>query len=114
MIKMIEKKAVLISFTVTTSKFDSMSERNKFYKELYGWKQIVKKQEKRYVYRRDGLLDEIPHIKVDKSIFIIMKRHMDRMRKFLEEWEDKIKWDKFDVLLDKEREKMLRRCLDEG
>jgi len=114
MIKMIEKKAVLISFTVTTSKFDSMSERNKFYKELYGWKQIVKKQEKRYVYRRDGLLDEIPHIKVDKSIFIIMKRHMERMRRFFEEWEDKIKWDKFDVLLDEEREEMLRRCLDEG
>ena len=82
--------------------------RNKFYKELYGWKQIVKKQEKRYVYRRDGLLDEIPHVKIDRSMFLIMKRHMDRMRKFLEEWEDKIKWDKFDVLLDEEREKMLR------
>ena len=46
-------------------------------------------------------------------MFIIMKRHMDRMRKFLEEWEDKIKWDKFDVLLDKEREKMLRGLVDE-
>ena len=112
--KMINKRAVLITFTVKTSKFDSMSERNKFYKELYGWKQIVKKQEKRYVYRRDGLLDEIPHVKVDQSIFIIMKKHMERMIKFLEEWEDKIKWDKFDVLLDDEQEELLRRCLDEG
>jgi len=113
--EMIERKrAVLISFTVKTKKFDSMSERNKFYKELYGWKQIVKKEEKRYTYRREGLLDEIPHIKVDRSIFIIMKRHMDRMRKFFEEWEDKIKWDNFDVLLDEKREEMLRRCLDEG
>jgi len=112
--KMINKRAVLITFTVKTSKFDSMSERNKFYKELYGWKQIVKKQEKRYVYRRDGLLDEIPHVKVDQSIFIIMKKHMERMTKFLEEWEDKIKWDKFDVLLDDEQEELLRRCLDEG
>ena len=114
MIKMINKRAVLITFTVKTSKFDSMSERNKFYKELYGWKQIVKKQEKRYVYRRDGLLDEMPHIKVDQSIFIIMKKHMEKMIKFLEEWEDKIKWDKFDVLLDEEQEELLRRCLDEG
>jgi len=111
--KMINKRAVLITFTVKTSKFDSMSERNKFYKELYGWKQIVKKQEKRYVYRRDGLLDEMPHIKVDQSIFIIMKKHMERMVKFLEEWEDKIKWDKFDVLLDEGQEELLRRCLNE-
>lgn len=109
-----KRKAVLISFTVKTRKFDSVSERNKFYKDLYGWKQIVKKEEKRYTYRREGLLDEIPHIKVDRSIFIIMKRHMDRMRKFFDEWEDKIKWDNFDVLLDKKREEMLRRCLDEG
>jgi len=108
------RKAVLITFTVNTSKFDSNSERNKFYKELYGWKQIVKREEKRYTYRREGLLDEIPHLKIDKSIFIIMKRHMDRMRRFLEQWEDKIKWDMFDVLLDEEREEMLRRCLDEG
>ena len=114
MVKIINRRAFLITFTVKTSKFDSMSERNKFYKELYGWKQIVKKREKRYVYRRDGLLDEIPHIKVDKSIFIIMKKHMERMRRFFEEWEDKIKWDMFDVLLDDEREDMLRRCLDEG
>jgi hypothetical protein len=112
--KMINKRAVLITFTVTTSKFDSMSERNKFYKELYGWKQTVKKHEKRYIYRRDGLLDEMPHIKVDQSIFIIMKKHMEKMIKFLEEWEDKIKWDKFDVLLDEEQEELLRRCLDEG
>ena len=112
---MIEKKrAVLITFTVKTNRFDSNSERNKFYKELYGWKQIVKKEEKRYVYRRDGLLDEMPHVRVDRSMLIIMKRHMERMRKFLEEWEDKIKWDQFDVLLDKEREKMLRGMIDEG
>ena len=111
--KMINRKVVLITFTVETSKFNSMSERNKFYKKLYGWKQIVKKHEKRYIYRRDGLLDEIPHVKVDKSIFIIMKRHMDRMRRFFEEWEDKIKWDKFDVLLDEKQEELLRGCLDE-
>ena len=113
MMKMIEKRrAILITFTVNTSKFDSRSERNKFYKELYGWKQIVKKERKRYTYRREGLLDEMPHIRVDRSMFIIMKRHMDRMRKFLDEWEDKIKWDRFDVLLDKERERILRGRLD--
>jgi hypothetical protein len=111
---MIEKRrAVLITFSVKTNRFESNSERNKFYRELYGWKQIVKKEERRYIYKREGLLDEIPHIKVDKSMFIIMKRHMDMIRKFLEEWEEKIEWDMFDVLLDEEKEKMLRRCFDE-
>jgi len=109
-----KKRTVLITFTVKTSKFESMSERNKFYKELYGWKQIVKKQEKKYTYWRDGLLDEMPHFRVDRSIFIIMKEHMNRMRKFFEEWEDKIKWDMFDVSLNKRQEEMLRRCFDEG
>ena len=112
--KMIEKRrAVLITFSVKTDRFENNSERNRFYKELYGWKQIVKKQEKKYVYERDGLLDEIPHIKVDQSLFIIMREHMRRMQKFLDEWEDKIKWDMFDVLLNEEQRKMLRRCLDE-
>lgn len=115
MMNMIERKrAVLITFTVRTNKFENNSERNKFYKELYGWKQVVKKEERRYVYRRDGLLDEMPHIRVDRSMFIIMKKHMDMMRRFLEEWEDKIKWDMFDVLLDKQRERILRRWEDEG
>lgn len=101
------KKAILITFSVETRKFDSMSERNKFYNNLYGWKQIVKKQEKRYIYRREGLLDEIPHIKIDQSIFVIAKKHMERMKRFLDDWEDKIKWDMFDVLLNEEQEEML-------
>jgi hypothetical protein len=77
-----KKKTLLITFTVKTNKFESMSERNKFYKELYGWKQIVKKEEKKYTYWREGLLDEIPNIRVDRSIFIILKEHMNRMREF--------------------------------
>jgi hypothetical protein len=108
-----KKKTLLITFTVKTNKFESMSERNKFYKELYGWKQIVKKEEKKYTYWREGLLDEIPNIRVDRSIFIILKEHMNRMREFFEEWNDKIKWDVFDVLLNEKQEEMLKRCLDE-
>jgi hypothetical protein len=111
---MIEKRrAVLITFSVKTDRFQNRTERNRFYKELYGWKQTVKKQEKKYVYERDGLLDEIPHIKVDQSLFIIMREHMRRMQEFLDEWEDKIKWDMFDVLLNDEQQKLLKRCFDD-
>ncbi len=108
-----EKKAILITFSVKSKKFDSNYERNKFFRGLYGWKQIVTKQEKRYIYKRDGLLDEMPHLKVDQSMFIIMQKHLEKMIEFLDNWEDKIRWDKFDVLLDQEQEKMLKRCFDE-
>ncbi len=102
------KRGVLVTFSVVTRKFDSNYERNKFFRELYGWKQIVKKQEKKYTYRRRGLLDEIPHIRVDESVFIIARKHMERMKRFLEEWEDKVNWNLFDVLLNDEQEEMLR------
>ncbi|MCD6226174.1 MAG: hypothetical protein J7J93_00015 [Candidatus Aenigmarchaeota archaeon] len=108
-----EKKAILITFSVESKKFSSNYERNKFFRELYGWKQIIKKEEKRYTYRRSGLLDEIPHLKVDQSMFIILEKHMQKMIEFLEDWEDKIRWNKFDVLLDKEQEEMLKRCFDD-
>ncbi len=108
-----EKKAILITFSVESKKFSSNYERNKFFRELYGWKQIIKKEEKRYTYRRSGLLDEIPHLKVDQSMFIILEKHMQKMIEFLEDWEDKIRWNKFNVLLDKEQEEMLKRCFDD-
>lgn len=108
------EKRVLITFSIESRKFESNYERNKFFRGLYGWKQIIKKQEKKYVYRRHGLLDEIPHIKVDQSLFIIAKKHLDRMEKFLDEWEDKVKWDKFEVLLREEHEKILRRFFENG
>jgi len=106
------KKAVLITFRVKTERFESRGERNKIYNSLYGWKQIIRRESKRYTYRRDGILDEIPSMRVDRSMFIIMRQHMDKMRTFLEDWGDKVMWKKFDVLLDEEQNKMLRRDLD--
>ena len=108
-----QRKAVLITFTIRTRDFNSNSERNKFFRELYGWKQIVTTEDKRYEYRRDGLLDEMPHLRVDRSMFIIMRRHLERMREFLEEWEDKINWNEFDVILNNAQQKMMRKWLDE-
>lgn len=110
---MSRKRAILITFSVESKKFESNYERNKFFRGLYGWKQIIKKDEKKYIYKRDGLLDKIPHLKVDQSMFVIMKKHMEKMIKFLDEWEDKINWNKFDVLLNKKQNKMLKRCFDE-
>ena len=102
------KVGVLISFDCHSEKFDSNYERNKFFRGLYGWKQTIKKKESVYKYKRDGLLDEIPHIKVDNSVFIVAMKEMDRILRYMREWDDKIDYKVFRVLLDQERYQRLR------
>lgn len=101
------KKAVLICFSVKSGMFESDYERNKFFRELYGWKQIIPKEKKTYEYRREGLLDEMPHMKVDQSSFIVPEDDFDRITTFLKEWHNKVMWKAFKVLLeDVDMEKM--------
>ena len=99
------KKAILISFDTIRERFDSASERNRFYWELYGRKQVVVKKSKRYVYEREGVLEEIPHIKVSDSVFIVALEQMRKMMEFFDKWEDKIELKTFPVMLDKEEMK---------
>ncbi len=93
--------AILISFDTSGEDFDSAYERNKFYNELHGRKQIIIKRGRRYEYRRPGLLTEIPHMRVDNSVFIIMQEHLRMMERFFSEWEDKVDFRMFPVLLSK-------------
>ena len=104
-----EKKAMLICFSVKSERFESHYERNKFFRGLYGWKQtIIKKvtgekpniQNKVYTYRREGLLDEMPHKKVDQSSFIVPEDNFEKITSFLSEWHDKVIWKTFKVLLE--------------
>lgn len=98
-------KAVLITFSVESKKFESNYERNKFFRGLYGWKQIITKEKKIYTYRREGLLDEIPHKKIDQSSFIIPEDGFEKIIEFLKEWHDKVIWKTFKVLLDEDLDK---------
>ena len=101
------KKTILITFSVRSEKFDSNYERNKFFRELYGWKQTVPAENKTYEYHRDGLLDEMPHKRVGQSSFIIQEDNFDRMTQFFEEWHKKVIWKTFKLLLnDKEIREM--------
>lgn len=95
------KEAILISFDTVREKFESASERNRFYWELYGRKQVVVKKRKRYVYQRRGVLDKTPHIKVSDSVFIVAMENMKRMMNFFDKWDEKIELKTFPVLLDK-------------
>ncbi|MFQ6055695.1 MAG: hypothetical protein ACE5J3_06920 [Methanosarcinales archaeon] len=107
----IKKKgtAILISFDTKPEKFESASERNRFFWELHGRKQTVTKNSGTYKYYREGLLDVIPHIKVDNSVFIIAMQHLKEMMEFFEEWEDKLELKTFPVLLDNKDLKKLER-----
>jgi len=100
--------AVLISFNTHSEKFESNYERNKFFRGLYGWTQIIRKDSSEYRYRREGLLNEIPHIKVDNSVFIVALREMERIMKYMEEWEDKIDYDFLKVFLEPEEYEKLK------
>ena len=101
--------AILISFDIESEKFESNSERNKFFAKLHGRKQVIVKDSGRYEYRREGVLDEIPHIRVDNSVFIIAMEHMRRMMEFFKEWEDKVDVKTFPVLLKKKQLEELER-----
>jgi len=101
------RKAFLICFTIESDKFDSNYERNKFFRGLYGWKQMIRKRtsdgkKKTYVYEREGVLDETNHRKVDQSSFFIEENDADHIFRFFEEWSDKVMWETFKVLLDED------------
>lgn len=100
--------AILISFDTVKENFESVSERSKFYKELHGWKQVIVKQSGRYEYKREGLLETVPNIPVSNSVFIIAMEHMKRMQEFFKEWQDKVMFETFPVLLDEKQKKELK------
>ncbi|MBI1978990.1 MAG: hypothetical protein HYS62_02940 [Candidatus Aenigmarchaeota archaeon] len=98
-----DKKGILITFTIKSQKFKP-SEKTFFFRKLYGWKQVVPNENKVYEYERPGILDEIPHEKVDQSSFLVPENHADELMDFFDEWHNKIMLKTFKVLLDRETE----------
>jgi hypothetical protein len=93
--------AFIITFHTRTEKFESDYERSKFFRELYGWNQTVPKNDKKYLYRRQGVLDEVPHIKVAESAFIVAMENMKRMMQFFDQWQGKVEFETMEVMLKK-------------
>lgn len=90
------KEAVLISFNFTAGE-NRM--RTKFFKGLYGWKQTVTKNSKRYEYERPGVMDEIPFMKAGNSVVIISSGNLSRLMEYFDEWSESIEAKFFKVLL---------------
>ncbi len=101
------EKAVVVCFTAKREKFSSLSERNRFYWGLYGRKQIIVKKSKKYEYKREGLLNEIPHIKVDNSVFIITHKYLRKVIEYFREWEEKVEVKFFPIMLRETKPKAL-------
>jgi hypothetical protein len=97
------EQVILITFNTCGEKFASNYERNKFFRELYGWEQTVPGNDRRYRYHRPGLLDDIPHMKVSKSVFMVAQEHMRRMEEFFKQWQEKVEYDMMNILVERER-----------
>ena len=61
------------------------SRRNKFCRKFLGWKD--KSQHSKYIYKRKGFIDDIPHVKVKRGIFIFRKDDVKKVLSFLKEYE---------------------------
>jgi hypothetical protein len=95
-------EASLLTYSTEKKNFDSVYERNKFYRGLFGYKQTVKRNGKEYEYDKDGLMDRIPHIRIDDSVFIIAKDMNGEVEEYFIQWEPKVSYHIFKVILDNE------------
>ncbi|MFH1547573.1 MAG: hypothetical protein ABIC57_03745 [bacterium] len=93
------QKVVIFTFGTCSDNFDSNYERNKFFRELHGWKQTVPHGNRRYEYHREGLLDQIPHMKISDSVFAIAMEHMREVEEFFKQWHKKVEYDMIEVLM---------------
>mgnify|MGYP001619007617 FL=1 len=92
---------VIITFRTRSERFESDYERNKFFRGLYGWKQIVPKNHRRYLYHRAGLLDDIDHEKIADSVLMVAMKDMQRVMRYFQQWNDKVECEAMEVYVRK-------------
>lgn len=93
------EEASLLTYNTDREKFKSVYERNKFYRGLFGYKQTVKRNGKRYEYEKEGLMDEIPNVRIDDSVFILSNQDVKRVEEYFKEWGRKVTHHVFKVLI---------------
>jgi hypothetical protein len=95
-----EEEASLLTYNTHREEFESVYERNKFYRGLFGYKQTVKKNGKKYEYEKDGLMDEIPNVRIDDSVFIISCNRVQKVEDYFLDWGEKVSHHIFTVLIE--------------
>ena len=96
------EKADLLTYNTIKDRFESVYERNKFYRGLFGYRQTVKKNGKEYEYEKDGLMDRVPNSRIDDSVFILAKKHTPEVLEYFVEWGEKVSHHVFTVVIDDE------------
>lgn len=104
-------EAALLTYNTDREKFESVYERNKFYRGLFGYRQTVKKNGKKYEYEKDGLMDRVPSARIDDSVFIMKEDAVPEVKEYFSEWGDKVSYHVFTVVL--EDENILDRIKDD-
>jgi len=99
--KRISKRGFIITFTMKSGVKKS-SDKTKFFKQLYGWTQTIPGKRKEYEYHREGVLDEVPHKKIAQSAFIVPEEDFEKIAEFFEQWQKKVIWNPFKVLIEDE------------
>ena len=94
------EEASLVTYDTKREKFESVYERNKFYRGLFGYRQTVKKNGKTYRYEKDGIMDRIPNVRVDDSVFIVANSHLKELEDYIQQWGDKVVHHVFTVLIE--------------
>ena len=64
-----ESAAALLTYRTKKENFDSVYERNKFYRGLFGYTQTVKRKGKRDEDEKEGLMEERAKSRRDESVW---------------------------------------------
>jgi len=48
------------------------------------------------------MLDEVPHKRIDQSAFIVPEEDLEKITEFFEQWQKKVIWNTFKVLIEDE------------
>lgn len=95
-------EAALLTYNTEREKFESVYERNKFYRGLFGYRQTVKKNGKKYEYEKDGLMDKVPNVRIDDSVFIMNEKSVPEVEEYLSKWGDKVSYHIFTVIVEEQ------------
>ena len=101
----------IVTFHTRPEKFDSDYDRVKFFRGLHGWNQVIPNKEKKYTYRRPGILEETPHVKVADSAFIVAMENMKQIMQYFDEWSDKVEVEMMEAMM-RDRD-IIRRLFNE-
>jgi hypothetical protein len=78
------------------------TQKVKLFRQLYGWKD--KSQYGKYEYKRDGLLNGIPHIRLSRAAIIVLSKHKSIITRYLR---GKAKIETRQVILNEKDKKIL-------